>query len=55
MNQHTYSFPKVTPVDADQLREDLKTARRRAAVAESDDDRSRDEVQARRLFGRRGD
>ena len=54
MNQHTYSFPKVTPVDADQLREDLRAARRQAAVITDDDDRSRDEDQPRRLFGRRG-
>lgn len=24
MNQHTYSFPKVTPVDPEELREDLE-------------------------------
>ena len=28
MNQHTYSFPKVTPVDAEELREGIRTSRR---------------------------
>lgn len=28
MNQHTYSFPKVTPVDPEELREDLRSSRR---------------------------
>lgn len=28
MNQNTYSFPKVTPVDPEELREDLRASRR---------------------------
>ncbi len=28
MNQNTYSFPKVTPVDPEKLREDLRASRR---------------------------
>ncbi|MBF6619650.1 MAG: hypothetical protein ITG02_05405 [Patulibacter sp.] len=28
MNQHTYSFPKVTPVDPEELREGIRSSRR---------------------------
>lgn len=50
MNQHTYSFPKVTPVDPDELREDLRLSRRHAAGTDEDADRVivRREVQAHR-------
>ncbi|WP_320671461.1 hypothetical protein [Patulibacter defluvii] len=34
MDQHTYSFPKVTPVDAQELREDLRAARRQSATGD---------------------
>lgn len=34
MDQHTYSFPKVTPVDARELREDLRAARRSSAASD---------------------
>ncbi|MGE4426003.1 MAG: hypothetical protein AB7G37_06090 [Solirubrobacteraceae bacterium] len=38
MDQHTYSFPKVTPADPDELRERLRVARRAAAAAARDDE-----------------
>ncbi|MCK9249839.1 MAG: hypothetical protein M0P31_12805 [Solirubrobacteraceae bacterium] len=38
MDQHTYSFPKVTPADPDELRERLRVARRAAADAASAQD-----------------
>lgn len=42
MNQHTYSFPKVSPADPDELREALR-ATRLAMVADQPVDRRRDE------------
>jgi hypothetical protein len=49
MNQHTYSFPKVTPADPRELRESLRAIRREAAADEApktqpgDERRTRDE------------
>jgi hypothetical protein len=34
MEQHTYSFPKVTPCDPRELREDLRAARRESVASE---------------------
>jgi len=45
MEQHTYSFPKVTPCDPRELREDLR-ASRRSSVA-SDRQRDADRVERR--------
>lgn len=46
MNQNTYSFPKVTPVDPEELREDLRASRR-------DPQADRDEAPRVRSFLRR--
>ncbi len=37
MDQHTYSFPKVTPVDPDELREGIRAARRDFPVERADE------------------
>lgn len=37
MNQNTYSFPKVTPVDPEELREDLRASRRDLPTDRSED------------------
>lgn len=44
MEQHTYSFPKVSPADPHELRESLRATRREAADTQTggrrnDDDR----------------
>jgi hypothetical protein len=44
MNQHTYSFPKVTPVDARELREELRASRRQAAASGDRDERPREDA-----------
>ncbi len=40
MDQHTYSFPKVTPVDPDELRAGIRAARR-DVPAEPEDEAKR--------------
>jgi hypothetical protein len=43
MEQHTYSFPKVSPADPHELRESLRATRREAAGTQTADRRSDDE------------
>lgn len=52
MDQHTYSFPKVSPADPHELRETLR-ALRRAASDEAARDRPSDEGRRPRNEGRR--
>jgi hypothetical protein len=40
MEQHTYSFPKVSPADPHELRESLRATRREAAGTQTSDRRS---------------
>ncbi len=48
MNQHTYSFPKVTPVDPDELREGLRASRRDLPTNEDEAPRTRSFLRALR-------
>ncbi|MGX6449496.1 hypothetical protein ACVU7I_15735 [Patulibacter sp. S7RM1-6] len=42
MDQHTYSFPKVTPADPHELRENVRASRRESA--DRADERRRDDA-----------
>lgn len=46
MEQHTYSFPKVSPADPHELRESLRATRREAAGTQTDDRRGDDDRRA---------
>ena len=48
MNQNTYSFPKVTPVDPEELREDLRASRRDQQTDREDAPRVRSFLRAPR-------
>lgn len=48
MNQNTYSFPKVTPVDPEELREDLRASRRDLSTDREDAPRVRSFLRAPR-------
>jgi hypothetical protein len=43
MEQHTYSFPKVSPADPHELRESLRATRREAAGTQTTNHRSDDD------------
>lgn len=43
MEQHTYSFPKVSPADPHELRESLRATRREAAGTPTGGDRRSDD------------
>lgn len=51
MDQHTYSFPKVSPADPHELRETLRATRRENAAGAADKDR-RDDAPRRRTTSR---
>lgn len=47
MEQHTYSFPKVSPADPHELRESLRATRREAAGDQAEARRRADEPRGR--------